>query len=153
VIALLALVAVIVPRVGDRTGDEDSAARSASGAPAARSRGDDAVGGGGDALQDDSAGQSLARRAGDLGAVDDEAELARRVTDALAVETAAEAAPSATADACEASFRGAGGLGGSVRLRASVTWRGRVAEVVSDGERAVVVAVDGCERLADVDVG
>ncbi|MCI3948745.1 MAG: hypothetical protein K0R11_679 [Acidimicrobiales bacterium] len=151
VVALLALVAVVVPRWGD--GDDDETAAGRLDATAESGGGDgDAGGAGGGAASEAPALRRAAEP--DLGAVDDEAELARRVEDALAGTAAADAAaePSA-ADPCVAGLRAADLTLEPLRFRASLVWQGRPALVLSDGTRAVVVATAGCARLADVDLG
>jgi hypothetical protein len=145
VVVLLALIAVVVPQLG---GDDDDAASgrtsAAESADEARRR---AEGGGSqDTLR------SAAPPATDLGAVDDEADLARRVDGALATEAAADAAgaPLTQEDRCAVSFRSLAPPLGPLRLRAAVVWRGEGAEVVSDGEQAVVLAAGSCTPLATV---
>jgi hypothetical protein len=151
VVALLALVAVVVPRWGDGGDDETAAGRLDATAESGAGDDDAGEGGGGAASE----APALRRPAGpDLGAVDDEAELARRVEEALGGAAAADAAaePSA-ADPCVAGLRAADLTLEPLRFRASLVWQGRPALVLSDGTRAVVVATAGCARLADVDLG
>jgi hypothetical protein len=161
VVALVALVAVIVPRWGQGTDD----AGGDSGDMAARSAPDDGSGGG----QDDAAEGGTApaaeapalRRAdlGELGAVDDEADLAARVEGALGASTGRYDAPAEDRGACDAAVRTREAGLGELVLRATATWRGTPAEVLAyarDGAagptRAVVVAVDGCATLATADL-
>ncbi len=155
VVALLALVAVVVPLWGDR--DDESAAGRLDATAESGGGDDDAGAAGGGAASEGAASDAPALRRSpgpDLGAVDDEAELARRVEEALTGAAAgdAEAAPSAS-DPCVTGLQAADLSLQPLRLRASLVWRGQPASVLSDGTRAVVVATAGCSRLADVDLG
>jgi hypothetical protein len=161
VVALVALVAVVVPRWGQ--GDDDS---GSGGDLAARAAQEDEGGGG----QDDAAERgsapapaadapTLLRGAlGELGSVDDEAALAARIDEALTTSTAShDAAPDG--GPCDAVVRQAEAGLGTLVLRASAAWQGTPAEVlayapvgVGSPTRAVVVALDGCTTLAVVDL-
>jgi hypothetical protein len=145
VVALLALVAAVVPRLGN--GDDDDTG-SAAGRPSV-AESDDAGDGrsGGEAALG-----SVPSSGGDLGAVDDEAELARRVDEALPADATEDEALARAAGSCEAAFRASGRTLGPLRLRADLVWRGQPAEVLADGDRAVVVATGGCATLATVDL-
>jgi hypothetical protein len=159
VVALVALVAVVVPRwgEGDSGGDGDSATRAVQD-------------GGGGSAEDDAAEQgtapatapetpSLFRAAlGELGSVDDEAALVARIDEALDSTASAQTAD-AGPGACDPIVRQAEAGLGDLVLRASATWQGTPAEVLAYAPagataptRAVVVAVDGCTPLADVDL-
>jgi hypothetical protein len=146
VLVLLALIAVVVPQLGDGGDGDDDASREAATAESAER----AQRGGGSSENNDL--RSAAPPATDLGAVDDEADLARRVDDALASEAAGDAAgaPLVQEDPCAASFRSLAPPLGPLRLRAAVVWRGEAAEVASDGEQAVVLAAGSCAPLATV---
>jgi hypothetical protein len=146
VLVLLALIAVVVPQLGGGGDGDDDASRGAATAESA----EQAQRGGGSS--EDSTLRSAAPPATDLGAVDDEADLARRVDDALASEAAGDAAgaPLVQEDPCAASFRSLAPPLGPLRLRAAVVWRGEAAEVASDGEQAVVLAAGSCAPLATV---
>jgi hypothetical protein len=148
VVALLALIAVVVPRLDTGDSEDSAASRGRSAAESAdEGAAGAATGGRDDALR------SAAPGGADLGAVDEESELARRVDGALAAEAAADAEARATgAPSCEGSFRTLSPPLGPLRLRASVVWRGEPAEVVSDGARAVVLATGDCAPLATVDL-
>ncbi len=152
VVALLALVAAVVPQLGggDDSDGGDSAASVSRDQAESGSEGDDAASGDTGGAASEAPGLRRSAQA-DLGVVDDEGELARRVEEALATEAAADAGPAAS-DPCVASLLAADLTLEPLRLRASLVWRGQPAEVLSDGARAVVVAVGGCARLADVDL-
>ena len=152
VVALLALVVAVVPRLTDRS-DSDSAASGQRTNEGAESADDDAGGAGGGSesnLQDGARAQATART--DLGAVEDERQLAERVDAAMSATAAADRATSPADDPCTTAFRAAGSSLGPLQLRASLVWRGQPAEVLVDGERAVVVAAGGCTTLASVDL-
>jgi hypothetical protein len=132
----------VVPQLGGGGDGDDDASREAATAESAER----AQRGGGSSENNDL--RSAAPPATDLGAVDDEADLARRVDDALASEAAG--APLLQEDPCAASFHSLAPPLGPLRLRAAVVWRGEAAEVASDGEQAVVLAAGSCAPLATV---
>jgi hypothetical protein len=160
VVALVALVAVVVPRWGQGTDDEggDSEDR------AALSAGDDS--GSGDA-QDSAEGGAPAAETpplsrtsgGDLGALDEEADLVGRIDEAQGSQFALQEDRQGGAGPCDAPVRAREPGLEDLVLRATATWRGTPAEVLayapegaSSPTRAVVVAVDGCTTLAAVDL-
>ena len=161
VVALVALVAVVVPRWGQ--GDDDA---GNAGDSAARAVQDDGGGSGeedgaerGTAPATASQPPPLFRAAlGELGSVEDEAALAARIGEALDSTASAHTAD-AGPGACDPIVRQAEAGLGDLVLRASATWQGTPAEVLAYAPagaaaptRAVVVAVDGCDLLADVDL-
>jgi hypothetical protein len=148
VVAFFAVVAALVPLLG-RGGSDDDRAASGRSDQAAESSGDDA----GDSGSAGGLSRSAAPSGSSLGRIDDEAALVRAVGGALAPAPAAQSDASATPTSpCEGRLRSAGGPLGPLRLRAALVWRGQPAEVLSDGERAVVVAAGGCTALASVDL-
>jgi hypothetical protein len=148
VVAFFAIVAALVPLL-DRSSDGGRTASDQAQGAAESSNDDSGSDAGGT--------QDLTRRAAPaagtgLGAVEDEAELARRVGAAVSTQAQADAASGTAPDPCEAALRDDGSALGPVRLRATLTWRGQPAEVLSDGDRAVVVATGSCMALAAVDL-
>jgi hypothetical protein len=149
VVALLALLAVVVPQWGDR--DDETAAGRLDATAESGGGDDDAGEAGGGAASEAPALRRMAEP--DLGAVDDEAELARRVGEALAGGAAADAEAELSAtDPCVAGLQATDLTLEPLRFRASLVWQGQPAQVLSDGTRAVVVATAGCTRLAEVDL-
>ena len=150
VVVLLALVVAIVPLLG-RAGDDDDDS-AASGRTATAESQDTAGGGGGGSSGDDAQRSAAPSGATDLGVVDDEADLARRVDSVLTAEASADIAGDALRDEdrCAASFRSLSPPLGALRLRAALVWQGAPAEVLSDGEQAVVLAAGECTVLATV---
>jgi hypothetical protein len=148
VVALLALVAAVVPQLGGRSDDDSETAAERTDRGAESGEGGDAGAAGGSVTEERAARLAPPGQT-DLGVVDDEAELVERVR-TLVLAQSATADDSAAGNRCSASFSAAGEALGPLRLRAALEWQGQAAEVFSDGERAVVVAAGGCTTLAEV---
>lgn len=152
VVALVAMVAAIVPRWG--AGDDDGV----GGDRAARSAEDESGAALGSAERG-SASELRRPSGGDLGPIDDEADLAARVEEAGASQFALQEDGAADPGPCDPVARSREPGLGDLVLRVGATWRGTPAEVLAyapagggDPTRAVVVAVDGCAPLASVDL-
>lgn len=149
VLALLALVAAVVPRLGGRSADDSGSSGQALSQSAETTVDRDAEADGGGGVEEDAARAAPAGPT-DLGAVDDEDELADRVGALVLAQTSTAQDSASATNRCSATFSAAGEALGPLRLRAALEWRGQAAEVFSDGERAVVVEAGGCTTLADV---